>query len=300
MISAWRAIEKKDWPSVVHVVGHEPYVEAQLRKSVRSRGYQVRCEDLSKDGLSVEQLDDALSVSLFEPKRALWLKFSHALSSWKAEPKRRFQKLIESASQDGALFLVLQSSEEWKNTPAADVWTLKMEVPERQRWIQKMSDDRGLGWSAAQINRLESTGLELYFFENWAEQCLLGGSSFLASLESVLPPAEDDSKAFRWVEALLTGHTRQAQELWKQLMEESEAIPLVALAAKSLRITVGLSLGFEAPGEPPFLIQKARTALQKTNRARLGRQLEALAKMDLMLKTSSVDENALFALVSQP
>jgi DNA polymerase III delta subunit len=282
-------------------VGSEPYLEDRIKEELRKRGYEVFKSFVSKDGLSSEDVDRVLSVSLFEPKRATWFKLSAAPSGWKAEPKRRLTKLTDLSSSDSGVVLIVQSSEPLKVPLGECVLDLRIGASERCEWIRKMSEERKLNWDETRIRRLESTGLELLFIKNWAEQCQLGGAAFENSLGDLIPPMDDDSRAFKWVDALLNNQVAEAHVLWRELKSESEAIPLVALAAKSYRILINLSLGFETPGEAPFLVQKARAVLQRGTRPEtIARNIESLAQMDLMLKSSSVSEDALFSVLNRP
>lgn len=307
-------LEKNKAPACFLLEGADPFLMARLRDWLREQEFEFSQKDLKKKGPQLEDEDLAMSTSLFTPRSFVWLQSSARPERWSAESKRVFQRMQDKADGEN-LFLCVQilSASSTKKSAASkaasSLPTFSFEVShsEKGHWLKEIDLSRKAKLGSEKLRFLHAMDAELMSLDTWVELWSLGGdvwASVALGWGQVDGGDEMDqiaNPAFAWVDAIQRGDSRKAHVLLNKLFSEGgEALPLLALLSKTLRIWAAVERGQYPSGQPSFLVDKVKQNLRSRSR---GNQkihhgsalLSAAAEIDLLLKSRPIDAQASLA-----
>jgi len=296
------------------VFGENPFLERELRTGLIKAGYEVFRQDIKISSPAADLLDQALTTSLFQPQRALWVQSKNDPEKWTKEGLRIWDRIVENSDVGSmVVFLQVNASPKAGKKTKGKVAALSLEGPNFGNpiplfWLDIMNSRRKNFLDKTRINFLLSLELDLMALENAVELWSLGGD--LWAKESLGWGLRDSKSgadstagnpAFAWVDAVLDGREPEAALLGRRLMQNGgEFLMILGLLTKSLKIWAALESGRSGSEYPPFLVsklQKVRKVWAQRERASapaLQRVLRWTANSDLWIKSRPVgDENLL-------
>jgi DNA polymerase III delta subunit len=294
--------EKGKCPSVLILRGDEPYVVRELKKALRSQGWEIQEKELKRTGPDPTVEDMGAGISLFQTQQCVWLKAVSSPTQWSDAGAKLWKKM--SSGTDG-VSLVLQVEADkrvqWTKWGSGEVVDLVADAAEVPQWLKRMNASRGNFLSADRLNFLAALEGELMWLDNWMELWMSGGD--LWAERSIgwgkAPGASSGvgtNPVFAWVDAVLAGKRKDSQALLKKLLDDGEEpFQFLALLAKSVRILAQLDSGRRPQDQPDFLIQKLSRLKGSLRPGQAKRLLATTAEIDRLLKSSPVKASTLLS-----
>jgi DNA polymerase III delta subunit len=309
----FRATKDGKLPSTLLIAGDDAYLAREWKKLLSAEGFEIQEIELRRTGPEAEAEEAASGISLFSPRRLVWMRATAAPSQW-GEPARRLWKRLAAQADGDRLVLAVQVKEARKGKPAASAPTFEDEVEfsidagALASWVKRMTQARaaeGVGDALTpdKLSFLQGLDADPLTLDNWVELWMLGGDAWARLAlgwgerrEGAALVSGGDNPAFAWVDAVLKGRRRESVALLEMLLAEgSEPLQLVGLLAKSVRIFAQLENGKTPTDQPDFLVRKLQR-LRAESRPGRGRVLLArLTEADRLLKSSPVKARALLA-----
>ncbi len=311
--SLFAKIHKSEWPAIIILEGNDAYLRREFRDALKREGFDLHYKDLKKKGPQPHDEDLSYSTSLFASSSFVWLESQARPDRWAADSKKIWERMCERADGQG-LILCLQlpvPTKSKKNKVAAaneEVFRFEVSPAEYPAWIKRMDKKHDANLSPEKLVFLQNFNEELITLDGWIELWSLGGDVWSKIVlgwgdgkGSMASPSDNISSnpAYAWVDAVLSGDARVASLRLHELMKDSnDPLPLLGLISKTLKIWAALESGVTPSGEPPFLIDKIKKALNRRNSNRkIGEQsgcklIKAASKIDVLLKSKPIDSQA--------
>ncbi len=292
--------EKGIFPALLRLQGDNPYLLRELKSLLQKIPVEVAELDLKKSGPKLEAEEMGSGISLFMSRRLLWLSNPAALSQWSKRDLEIWRRLLAQADGE-SFFIILHTSSDrrlkWDSLGLEDECSLDVPTERRPFWIKRMNQKRGAALKNAQLQFLSDFEEDFMLVDNWIELWSLGGDLWA---EKTLGYKENGVRennflaanpAFAWVDAVIAGDAKEALKQLRRLEDDShEALQLMGLLSKSVRILAALDLNLTTKGQPPFLVDKL-----KNRRARASALLRKCQEVDWRLKSSAVDKFTLLS-----
>lgn len=292
-------LENQKLAPLLRIQGDDPYLQREWKMALQRQGIEfVEC-DLKKTGPRTEAEELGSGLSLFSAKRLLCLTHPAPLSQWSKLSLEIWRRLAQQA--DGESFsLVLMSPADkrlkWDSLAFDTEVTFEVSPEKKLFWIERMNQRRGKELNKSQLQFLASFEDDLLLLDNWVELWSLGGEIWAEKTlgwkaEGKHREVGAANPAFAWVDAVIQGDQKGALKNLRRLEDDSqEALQLMGLLTKSVRILAALDLNLSTKGQPPFLVDKL-----KARRHRAQKLLQKCQELDWKLKSSAVDKFTLLS-----
>jgi DNA polymerase III delta subunit len=291
-------------PQICLLLGEDAFIEKQIKEGFKKNSFEVHSYTCKKTGVDGALVDLCAGTSLFSPQIFVWADQLSAPSGWDREGKENWEQLSSKlADPNLSVFFRAPADKRIQWSSLGIPLTVQLSAPgqlsrnELEFWAQWMCESKKIKLEPEKMEFLFSLEMNsLFELEQNLEFWDLGGDTWAAralgwgkkSPNTTL--SSNENPAFAWVDAVLRGDRRSALLGLRELENDgAEALPLLGLLSKSLRILADLEMGIEAPStQPSFLIQKikkARSELQRKGQGRRGQTLlKKCAELDLKLK----------------
>ncbi|MEO5668325.1 MAG: hypothetical protein ABIR96_09720 [Bdellovibrionota bacterium] len=305
------------WPAVICLQGNDDYLRKELRDLLKAQGFDVQYKDLKRKGPESADEDLSCSTSLFQSRSFVWFETHAQPERWSEESKQIWSRMTARADGDGLVLCIHVSNADSEKKAAApkptknfDTGTLfRFEVldSEKKTWLDRMNRKRGGKLDKNQLSHLLGLDTDLMNLDQYVELWTLGGDAWARIGVSYVPgeraQREDvvANPAYSWVDSFLEGRPEKGLKMLGRLLRDGQdPLPLIGLLSKTLRIWATLESGSHPRGEAPFLVDKVRRAMTSyrprsgaTEAHRGARLLEAVAQIDVWLKSRPVDAEGL-------
>ena len=304
----FKRIHRSEWPAVMLLEGNDDYLRREFRDALKEAKFDISHKDLKKKGPQPHDEDLSFSTSLFASSSFVWLESQARPDRWSADSKKIWKRMCERADGLG-LILCLQVPAPSKTTKkkietseieAFRFVVLPNEIP---AWLKRMDRIHEAKLSPEKLSFLQGFDVDLITLDGWVELWSLGEDVWaqiaLGWEKTTSGPQRggyvSSNPAYAWVDSILAGDARVACLKLHELMKDvKDPLPLLGLLSKTLKIWAALDRGVQPAGEPPFLIDKIRSALNRRASAR-GRGpllLKTASKIDILLKSRPIDSQA--------
>lgn len=289
-------------PPLTLLRGENAYLTRELKKSIRASGAELLEREFGKAGPDGAVGDMGAGLSLFRTKQVVWLKATGAPSGWTKDGDYHWKRLREQADGEDLAVLLQTDGDKrvkWDSTGAKIAVDMNVDAGASLAWLKRMNEARGNALGADKLRFLSVQDADLLTLDNWVELWSLGGDLWaersLGWGGAGAGKGEDPfaNPAFAWVDAVIAGRKREAVRLAKKLLDDgSDAIPLVALLGKSVRILALLDAGRRPVGQPDFLVQKLSRTRAQMRPGQVKRLLKLSAEADRLLKGGGSKQGA--------
>lgn len=264
-------------------------------------GFDGEPERIDTENLEPRQLTDIFSgVSLFSAERLVILR--HA-----SEHSALWEALGERADTETDTTLVLVEPKVDKRTKTykalskhADVrvyaaWG-ERDSGKAEQWLQAEAKARGVVLAPAAAREIvRRRGVEQYQLRNTLEQLAVLGDITPEVVERHIE-ATPHENVFMLLEAAVRGNARRVRDMIAVLRHDNEPYMTMGLLASQAFALGGLVLGSEPQkqmaqdlGVNPYVLNNLSRTAGVLDRDRLRRLVDALAVVDVGLKSSAVD-----------
>lgn len=302
--------------------GDELFLERELKDGLRASGVELKEVELKKAGPDSSLEEASMGGSLFSSSQVLWLKKGGAPSQWTKAALDVWQRMHQRA--DGRSFAMLLQVPMDKRISYASLdlearTVLDIEAAQKPKWIKFINDKRQAKLSPDKLRfLLENFDEPLLIYDQWIDLWNLGGDFWaraalgwagpdeagavgVGNLKKKMIFSAKENPAYLWVDAVLRGQHKVALKLVDHLFDEgSEALQLLGLLSKSVRIMAHLESGQPLRGQADFMVQKIRAVLQSSS-VKKGRGMSLLnrcVEADRKLKSSQTNARAILMRLS--
>lgn len=285
---------------IILLTGDNIYeIDQELARIVA--GFKGEPERLNVDSLEVRNLTDIFGgLSLFAAERLVILKRpSESQAIWEA--------LASWAEKDSDTIVVLVEPKADKRTKtykalakSADVRTFaafsERDAPKAEKWLAGIAKARKIALDPAAAREIvRRRGVEQYQLLNTLEQLAILGEVTAAVVEAHIEPTPQEN-VFELLAASVAHDDAKVRSMLQALQQTNDPYMTIGLLASQLIALGGLVLSDGRQdsvasdlGVSPFVLRNFASAAKTTSRTRLRQLVDAVARADIGLKSSTLD-----------